>query len=730
VDTNIDQDRRAFLKTTAIATAGFTIGFYLPPVAAKPAAAAAKDFAPNAFIRVAPDNSVTVIVKHLEMGQGVYTGLPTLVAEEMDLDWKQVRVESAPADVKNYGNLAWGGGAQGTGGSTAVANSWEQLRKAGASARAMLVAAAAQTWKVPAAEITTDNGTLSHAKSGRKATYGQMAAKAASMSVPQEMKLKDPKEFKYIGKSFRRTDTASKSNGTARFTLDQKLPGMVTAVIARPPVFGGKVKSVNADKARAIKGVREVVLIPQGVAVVAADFWSAKKGRDALVIDWDESTGARISSDQLFKEYAELAKTPGKVAKKEGDASQALASAARKVEGTFQFPFLCHAAMEPMDCVVQLKDGSAEFWSGHQLQTLDQAIAAQILGLKPEQVFLHTMMAGGSFGRRANPTSDYTNEAAQLAKALRDKGMRVPIKLVWTREDDMKGGYYRPAYLHTVSAGLDAAGNPVAWSQRLVGQSILTGTPFEQMLVKDGIDATSVEGAADLPYAIPNLYVDLHTTNDRVKLPVLWWRSVGHTHTAFSTEVMMDELASAAGKDPVAFRRALLAKHTRHLGVLNLVADKAQWGSPLAPAAGGAKRGRGVAVHESFDSYVAEVAEVTVNADGSFKVDRVVCAVDCGVAINPDQVKAQMEGGVGFGLAAALHSAITFKDGRVEQSNFHDYPALRINEMPKVEVHIVPSVQAPTGVGEPGVPPIAPAVANAIFNATGKRVRSLPIRLT
>jgi isoquinoline 1-oxidoreductase beta subunit len=655
------------------------------------------------------------------MGQGTYTGLPTLVAEELDADWGQIRVEGAPADASRYNNLFWGP-SQGTGGSTAIANSWEQLRTAGATARAMLVAAAAQRWRVPPATITVSRGTVMHKASGRKASFGQLAADAAKQLVPGNIKLKDPKNFVYVGRRVPRTDSIAKSTGTATFTQDVKLPGMLTAVVAHPPRFGAKVKSFSAAAAKAVKGVTDVVAIPQGVAVLAPDFWTAKSGRDALVVEWDQTAAFRLGSAQIMAEYRKLAATLGLSARREGDITGALAGAAKVVEAAYEFPYLAHAAMEPMNCVVRLGPKSCEVWNGEQFQTVDQAAIARVVGLKPEQVSLNMLYAGGSFGRRANPHSDYLLEAAEIAKAI--KG-RAPVKLVWTREDDMQAGYYRPMNYHVLKAGLDAQGRIAAWHHRIVGQSILTGTAFESALVKGGIDVTSVEGASTLPYAIPNLSVELHSP--KIGVPVQWWRSVGSSHTAFSTETFLDELAAASGKDPYEFRRSLLAKHPRHRGVLELAAQKSGWGKPLAQATG-ARRGRGIAVHESFNTFVAQVAEVSV-WDGRLQIDRVVCAVDCGVAVNPSVIRAQMESGIAFGLTAALHGAITLKDGIVEQSNFHDYAPLRINEMPHVEVHIVASSAKPTGVGEPGVPPIAPAVANAIFSATAKRMRSLPIKL-
>ncbi len=680
------------------------------------------EFSPNAFLRIGTDGTVTVVSKHLEMGQGVYTGLATLVAEELDADWSRVTVEGAPADAKRYSNLFWK--AQGTGGSTAIANSYEQMRRAGATARAMLVSAAAQQWKVPASQITVKNGVVSHAASGRKAGFGELAEAAAQLPVPANVKLKNPKDFTLIGRSAPRVDSVAKTTGRATFTQDVKLPGMLVAVVAHPPRFGGRVKSVDDKAARAIKGVSDVVVIPNGVAVLASDYWTAKKGRDALKVEWDEAQAYRGSSDAIVADYRERAKTPGLNARNDGNAEAALAKAGKVIEAEYVFPYLAHASMEPLNCVMKLENGECEVWNGEQLHTVDQFSLAKTLGIEADRVKLNMVYAGGSFGRRANPQSDYLLETAQIVKAING---RAPVKLVWSREDDMRGGFYRPIYLHRVRAALDAKGMPVAWQQRIVGQSIIAGSPFEPMLVKDGVDITSVEGASTLPYAIPNLNVDLHTTNADVKVPVQWWRSVGSTHTAYATELFIDELAQSAGKDPVAYRMALLKKHPRHAGVLKLAADKAGWNKPLAPAADGATRGRGVAVHESFNSFVAEVVEVTVQKDGSFKVDRVVCAVDCGVVVNPDVVKAQMEGGIGYALAAALTGSITLKDGVVEQSNFNDYPVLRINEMPKVEVHIVKSAAAPTGVGEPGVPPLAPALASALRAATGKVIHTLPI---
>jgi isoquinoline 1-oxidoreductase beta subunit len=688
------------------------------PGIAGSAPAAQGEFAPNAFLRISPDNRVKVISKHLEMGQGSYTGLATLVAEELDADWAQVRVEGAPADASRYRNLFWGD-AQGTGGSTAIANSWEQLRKAGAAARQMLVEAAAQRWQVDAAEIAVTAGILTHAASNQQASFGELAEAAAEQAVPQQVQLKKPSEFRLIGQRLPRKDSPGKIDGSAIFTGDLDLPGMLIALVAHPPRFGATVRGFQAESALAIAGVKRVIRIPSGVAVVAEDFWSAKRGRDALKIAWDESQAFQQSSEELFEQYGALADKPGTQARAEGDTRQAMADAAKVLEAEYRVPYLAHAAMEPMDCVVRIDGTGCEIWNGEQMQTGDQQAVAKLLAIKPEQVRIHMLYAGGSFGRRANPKADYILEAVQIAKEM---GPGTPVKLIWTREDDMQAGYYRPLYLHRLRAALDSRGKPVAWEQRIVGQSILTGTAFEPMLVKEGVDQTSVEGAANLPYALENILVDLHSP--KLPVPVLWWRSVGSSHTAFAVECFLDELATAAGKDPVEFRRELLKDHPRHLGVLNLAVEKAGWGKTL-----GRGSGRGVAVHESFNTYVAQVAEVRVRR-GTISVDRVVIAVDCGIAVNPDVIEAQMQGGMGFGLAAALGSEITFEGGRVEQSNFHDYRILRIDQMPDVEVYIVPSAEPPTGVGEPATPVIAPAIANAVYAATGQRLRRLPLRLS
>ena len=713
-DAGIHATRRDVLKGGAV----LTVAMWLPAGGARATeanATKAGTFVPNAFVRIAEDSTVTVLSKHVEMGQGAYTGLATIVAEELDADWNQIRVEGAPADAKLYNNLAFGP-FQGTGGSTAIANSYDQLKNAGATARAMLVTAAANRWSVPSNEITIASGVVQH-KSGKSARFGELVADAAKLPVPTEVMPKDPSTYNRIGKSAPRVDSKEKSTGKAIFTQDVKLPGMLTALVAHPPRFGGKVKSFDASKAKQVKGVKSVVAfetpVRAGVAVVATDFWAAKKGRDALTIEWDESNAFKQSSQQMLKEYRELAQRPGEIAKQEGDVEKAFASAARTFEATYEFPYLAHAAMEPMNCVVQLGQGSCEVWNGEQFQTADQTNIAKLLGIAPKDVKINQLYAGGSFGRRANPASDYLVETAAIAKAM---GTTDPVKLVWTREDDMQAGYYRPMYVHWLKAGVDAQGKITAWQHRIVGQSIMRGTFFDG---KGKIDDTSVEGAQNLPYHIPNLQVELHTTEPNV--PVLWWRSVGSTHTAFSTECFLDDIARGTKQDPYALRRSLLEKHPRHLAVLDLAAEKAGWKKKRA-----ADEVYGIALHESFNSVVGQVAKLKKTPSGP-KLVSVVCAVDCGIAVNPNIVAMQMESGIGYGLSAALMGAVTLKEGRVEQGNFDDYPVLRINEMPAVETHIVPSKNKPTGVGEPGTPVIAPALANALAQLDGKPTRSLPL---
>lgn len=706
--------RRRFLKASAAVGGGLLIGLYLPPGGRLAAAANAdtETFAPNAFLRIAPDDTVTFILHKSEMGQGVYTALPMLIAEELEVDMSAVRVEFAPAHADYY-HTQWGP-YQGTGGSTSVNSTWTQLRTAGAAAREMLVNAAADTWGVSADDCEASNGQVVHQDSGRRLSYGALADRAAQMPIPKDVLLKDPDEFQIIGRSMKRLDGPQKVNGSAVFGLDVTLPGMLTAVVERPPVFGARLVGLQAQTAKAIPGVRYVVPIDAGIAVVAKTFWAAKKGRDALLVDWDDGSNAGLSTQALWEKYAELAKQPGLVARREGQSNDALQSATRRIEAVYQLPYLAHAAMEPLNCVANVRPDRCDVWTGTQFQTIDQQAAARITGLAPEVVHVHTTFLGGGFGRRANPHSDFVSMAVETSKAVGK-----PVRLVWTREDDTRGGYYRPMNYSRLEAGLDADGSPVAWTHRLVGESIMKGTPFEAF-IKDGIDATSVEGAADIPYAIPNQLVDYHPVDNGV--PVLWWRSVGHSLTAFIVESFLDEVATAGGRDPLDLRLALLKDHPRQRRVLELAAKKANWGKP-SPAG----TGRGLALHSSFKSVVAQVAELSVASNGRPRVHRVVCAVDCGLAVDPDNIRAQMESSIVFGLSAALYGAITFQEGRVQQSNFHDYPLLPINEMPAVEVHIVESDADLGGIGEPGMPPIAPAVCNALYAATGKRIRQLPI---
>jgi isoquinoline 1-oxidoreductase beta subunit len=708
-------DRRAFLKAGAAAGGGLLVGLYLPAAAGELLAQGppAPPLVPFAFVKIAADDTVTVIANHSEMGQGVYTSLPMLLNEELQADWAKIRVEGAPVNAV-YNHAVYG--IQMTGGSTTTASEWDRYRRVGAAARSMLVQAAAEKWNVPASACSVEKGVVVHRATARRATYGSVAEAAAKLAVPGDVVLKEPKEFTLVGKATRRLDTPSKVNGTAQFGLDVSLPGMLTAVVARAPVFGGKVASFDASEAQRVPGVKAVVQIPTGVAVIGERFWPAKLGRERLKITWDDGTNASLSTSRMLADFAAQSASPGAIAKKAGDPSAALAAAAKKISATYDVPYLAHAMMEPLNCVVDLRPDSCEIWTGTQFETLDRLQAAKVAGLPPEKVQIHTTLLGGGFGRRANPDSDFVVEAMHVAKAA-----KAPVKVVWTREDDMHGGWYRPMWHDRFAAGVDAEGNPVAWTHTIVGQSILTGTAFEPYGVKDGVDSASVEGAADILYGIPNLQVDLHSP--KIGVPVQWWRSVGHSHTGFSVEAFFDEVAHAGGKDPYQLRRTLLKGQPRMLAVLDLAAQKAGWGKPLP-----AGRGRGIATHFSFDSYVAQVIEASVAKDGTVRVHRVVCAVDCGRVVNPDTVKAHMEGGVVFGLTAALKTEITLENGRVQQRNFHDYPMLRMFESPAIEVHIIPSQEKPTGVGEPSVPPVAPALANAIFAATGKRVRRLPIR--
>ncbi len=713
--------RRAILKGAA----GLTIAFYLPREAkaqsgaaqAFTPAAGATQFAPNAFIRIGTDNTVTVLSKHIEMGQGAYTGLTTIVAEELDADWSQMRAEGAPADAKLYNNLAFGP-IQGTGGSTAIANSYDQLRQAGATARAMLVQAAAAEWKVPAAEITVAQGVLRHAASKREAGFGRFAEAASKLSVPDKVPLKDPAKFTLIGKEgvVKKLDVPGKTDGTAQFAIDIDEPGMLTVVVAHPWRFGAKVKSVEDSAARQIPGVVDVKTLPSGVAVYANGMWPAIKGREALKIEWDDSATEKRGTAELIADYRKLAQTPGKVVNSTGDAAGTLAKAGKVIEAEYIFPYLAHAPMEPLDAVLRWDGKTAVATYGCQFQTVDHGTMAGILGLKPEQMKIETIIAGGSFGRRAQTTAHFPAELAQAAKAI---GPGKPIKLVWTREDDIRGGYYRPMALHRMR-GAVVDGKITAWTNTVVTQSILKGSPMEAMM-KDGIDPTSAEGSNNPPYELTNFSCDLHTAE--VGVPVLWWRSVGHTHTGYAVECFVDELLQAAGKDPVAGRLEMMGKEPRAAGVLRAVAQLAQWSGPNA----GNGRVRGVAVVESFGSFVAQIAEISAGEGDGPRVHKVWCAVDCGTVVNPDLIRAQMEGGIGFGLGHVLFADMPIDQGRPVPKNFDTYRSLRIDEMPEVEVVIVPSTEKPTGVGEPGVPPIGPAVANAMARLGQQRPRQLPM---
>ncbi len=711
----LQMDRRALLKFSLAASGGLLIGVYLPGasklgLAEKSSAAV---FVPNAFLRIGTDERVTVIVHHCEMGQGVYTSLPMLLAEELDADWTKVSFEPAPVDAK-YNHPVFG--MQMTGGSTSVWTSYEPLRQAGAAARAMLIAAAAQRWNVEPANCRTESGAVLDG-SNRKLTYGQLAEAAARMTPPAQVQLKDPKNFKLIGKPIKRLDTPEKINGKAVFGFDVKLPGILTALIARSPIFGAKMKGFDDSRARSMSGVRKIVAVPAGIAVIADTFWQAKTARDALRVDWDEGAMRDFSTCQMMQQYRELVKSPGKTVRREGDPDAAFARAAKKIEAVYEVPYLSHMLMEPLNCAVDLRPDSCEIWTGTQFQTMDRMNAAKVAGLPPEKVQIHTTYLGGGFGRRASPISDFVVEAVHVAKAA-----GVPVKVVRTREDDMHDGWYRPAFVHAAAGGVDASGNPVSWRSRLVGQSIVAGTMFAPMAEKQGYDPFSVEGADDLPYAIPNLAIEYHQTE--VGVPIWFWRSVGHSHTGFATECFMDELAALAHKDPCQFRRALLLKQPRHLGVLDLAAKEAGWGKPLPRG-----RGRGIAVHASFGSYAAQVAEVSVEA-GKVRVHRIVCAVDCGRYVNPGIIEAQIQGGAIYGASAALFQEITFENGRLQQTNFHAFPVMRMKECPEIEVHLVESDEKSGGIGEPGVPCAAPAIANAVFAATGKRIRKLPIRMS
>ncbi|MFZ5568395.1 MAG: molybdopterin cofactor-binding domain-containing protein [Pseudomonadota bacterium] len=713
--------RRSFLKLAG--ASGLALGLYPSLATAQaPAAAGLKPFEqPTAFVQIAANGEVTVTINRLEFGQGVQTALPMILAEELDADWSQVRSQHG-SNNPAYADPLFG--MHLTGGSTAIKHSYTQYRELGARARAMLLSAAAARWNVDVKTLRTQAGMVLGPK-GLKASYGELAEDAMRQPVPEKVTLKDPKNFRIIGKPTGRLDAKAKSSGQQNFGIDVRLPGQLTAVIARPPVFGGKIAALDDSAARAVAGVKAVLRVPldrgaEGVAVIAEGYWPAKLGRDALKLQWDTSGVEKVDSEKQLAQYRELAKQDGP---RHFDADLApLASAPLKIEAEFVFPYLAHAPMEPLNCTVQLSDKGAELWVGSQMPGLDGMAAAGVLGLKPEQIKVNVQMAGGGFGRRAIPTSEYVVEACGIAKAARGAGLNAPIRTVWCREDDIKGGYYRPMHLHRARIGFDAQGQVLAWDHALVGQSIITGTFFEGMMVKNGIDATAIEGMRE-PYPLP---MRLTVHHPKQNVPVLWWRSVGSTHTAYVMETLIDEIARATKQDPVAYRLKLIGdKHPRHRTALQLAVEKSGYGKKALPQG----RAWGVAVHESFNTVVAYVVEASVK-DGQPVLHRVTAGVHCNLVINPRTVEAQIQGAALMGLATCLPgAAITLKDGEVQQSNFGDYAVPRITDMPQIAVHVVPSAEAPTGMGEPGLPPLAPAFANAIARLTGKTPRELPFKL-
>ena len=720
--------RRSFLKIAS--ASGFALGAY-PFVAnaqpgAAPAAAGLKpDQQPAAFVKIARDGAVTVTVNRLEFGQGTHTGLAMVLAEELDADWSRVQAVHGNADPA-YNDPAFG--MQITGGSTAVKHSYTQYRELGARTRAMLLAAAAKQWNVPVSSLATERGVVI-GPGGKKLTYGALADAAMQQPVPAQVTLKDPSRFKIIGRPTTRLDAKAKASGRQSFGMDVRLPGMLTAVLQHPPVFGSKVASVDDAAARAVPGVKAVLRVPlhdggEGVAVVGEGYWAAKQGRDALKVQWNDTGREKVDSAKQLVSYRELATKTGSI---KHDADMApLASAPQKISAEFVFPYLAHAPMEPLNCTVQI-DGSgaaakATVWTGTQMPGLDTAAAARTLGIKPEQVTMNVQMAGGGFGRRGLLTSDFVVEACIIAKATQAAGISAPVRTVWSREDDVRGGYYRPMHVHRAEIGFDAQGKVLAWDHVIVGQSIMAGTFFEPMMVKNGVDETMVEGMGK-PYTLP---MRLSAHHPKLNVPVLWWRSVGSTHTGYVMETLIDDIARATKQDPVAYRMKLMdAKAVRHRAALQLAVDKSGYGKKTLPAG----RAWGVAVHESFDSVVAYVVEASV-VDGAPRLHQVTAGVHCNLAVNPKSVEAQIQGGALMGLSMCVPgAAITLKDGVVEQSNFGDFAVPRITDMPAIAVHIVPSADAPTGVGEPGLPPLAPAFANAIAQLTGKTLRELPFKV-
>ncbi len=709
----VDLSRRRFLSVGAAVGGGLLIGFTAgPSIGAAEAAktVATEPFTPNAFIRIDANGQVTLIMPYVEMGQGTYTSIPMLIAEELEVDLKQVRLEHAPPNEKLYANPLLG--VQATGNSNAIRGSWQPLRQAGATARTMLVAAAAKRWNVDPASCRAQSGKVLHAPTGKRIKYGELAADAARMPIPESVALKRPADFKLIGTPAKRLDTPAKVNGTAVYGIDARPPGVKIATLAQSPVFGGRVKSVDDAAAKAVKGVRQIVRLDDAVAVVADHMGAAKKGLAALVIEWDDGPHAKLSTEEIVQELEKATVNAGPVAQNIGDADKALAAAVTKVEATYQVPFLAHATMEPMNCTVHARKDGCEIWVGNQALARAQATAAKTTGLPLDKVVVHNHLIGGGFGRRLE--WDGVTRAVQIAMQVEG-----PVKVVWTREEDIQHDMYRPMFFDRISAGLDDKGMPVAWSHRFAGSSIIAR--WLPPAFKNGLDPDTTEGAIDLVYAFPNLHVE-YLRVEPPGIPTAFWRSVGPSHNVFVTESFIDELAAAAKQDPVAYRRALLDKAPRAKAVLELAAEKAGWGQPVPE-----RVGRGVSLQFVFATYMAQVAEVEVSKDGTVRVRRVVCAVDCGTVVNPDTVRAQIQSAIIFGISAALRGEITLKGGRVEQSNFHDYQVLRMNEAPAVEVYIVNSAEPPGGMGEAGTSAIVPAVTNAIFAATGTRVRKLPV---
>jgi len=705
--------RRELLLASAASTGGLLLGWFQagPRVAAAAAKGASTEFAPNAFIRIGKDGRVTLIMCQVEMGQGTYTSMSMLLAEELEVGLDQVKLEHAPPDDKLYANPLFGD--QETGASTSVRVFFDPLRRAGATARTMLVAAAAQTWKVDPASCQANRAVVTHTPTGRKLTYGALAEKAAKLPVPTQVALKAPKDFKLIGTPAKRLDTPAKVNGTAQYGIDVRLPGMKIATVAASPVVGGKVAAVDDSKARAIKGVRQIVRLDDAVAVVADHMWAAKEGLAALSIRWDDGPNGRVSTADVVRGLAAAAQSPGVVVRNEGDAHAAVAGAPKKVESVYEVPFLAHAAMEPINCTVHVRPDRCEVWTGSQVLSRAQGGAANVTGLPLDKVVVHNHYLGGGFGRRLE--FDYVTQAVRIAKQVEG-----PVKVIWTREEDIRHDVYRPYYYDRMAAGLNAGGQPIAWTHRIVGPAILAR--FLPPAFRGGIDIDGVDGAEQLLYAIPAIRVE-YVRHEEPVLNTGFWRGVGVTHNNFVIESFVDELAAAAKQDPVAYRRALLSKSPRATAVLDIAAQAAGWGRP--PPDG---RSRGVSVlYSSWGSYLAEVAEVSVSKVGEVRVHRVVLAVDCGTEVNPDTLKAQAEGGIIFGISGALWGEVTLENGRVQQSNFHDVRVLRINETPAIEVHLVRNLEAPGGMGEPPTAVTAAALANAVFAATGKRIRKLPL---